>query len=108
MNFCEKLFQTKLLSRLSHKVCRLLFSPVLLRKFTNNDSGDGDDGDDDDDDGVRACENQSPTVRKNIIPCVHWCEVSGWEALQTKLLQDTGDQLWTVVSYKIWHKCAMV
>ena len=35
MNFCEKLFQTKLLSRLSHKVCRLLFSPVLLRKFTN-------------------------------------------------------------------------
>ena len=35
MNFCEKLFQTKLLSRLSHKVCRLLSSPVLLRKFTN-------------------------------------------------------------------------
>ena len=31
MNFCEKLFQTKLLSRLSHKVCRLLSSPVLLR-----------------------------------------------------------------------------
>ena len=36
MNFGEKLFQTKLLSRLSHKVCRLLPSPVLLRKFTNN------------------------------------------------------------------------
>ena len=36
MNFCEKLFQTKLLSRLSHKVCRLLSSPVLLRKFTND------------------------------------------------------------------------
>ena len=32
--FGEKLFQTKLLSRLSHKVCRLLSSPVLLRKFT--------------------------------------------------------------------------
>ena len=34
MNFGEKLFQAKLLSRLSHKVCRLLSSPVLLRKFT--------------------------------------------------------------------------
>ena len=33
--FSEKLFQTKLLSRLSHKVCCLLSSPVLLRKFTN-------------------------------------------------------------------------
>ena len=32
--FGEKLFQTKLLSRLSHKVCRHLSSPVLLRKFT--------------------------------------------------------------------------
>ena len=32
--FGEKLFQTKLLSRLSHKVCRPLSSPVLLRKFT--------------------------------------------------------------------------
>ena len=32
--FGEKLFQTKLLSRLSHKVCHLLSSPVLLRKFT--------------------------------------------------------------------------
>ena len=32
----EKLFQTNLLSRLSHKVCRLLPSPVLLRKSTNN------------------------------------------------------------------------
>ena len=30
----RKLFQTKLLSRLSHKVCRLLSSPVLLHKFT--------------------------------------------------------------------------
>ena len=30
----EKLFQTNLLSRLSHKVWRLLSSPVLLRKFT--------------------------------------------------------------------------
>ena len=30
----EKLFQTNLLSRLSHKVCRLLSSPVLLSKFT--------------------------------------------------------------------------
>ena len=33
--FGKKLFQAKLLSRLSHKVCRLLSSPVLLRKFTN-------------------------------------------------------------------------
>ena len=32
----EKLFQTNLLSQLSHKVCRLLSSSVLLRKFTNN------------------------------------------------------------------------
>ena len=31
----EKLIQTNLLSRLSHKVCRLLSSPVLLGKFTN-------------------------------------------------------------------------
>ena len=30
----EKLFQTNLLSRLSHKVCRLLSSSVLLSKFT--------------------------------------------------------------------------
>ena len=42
MNFGEKLFQAKLLSRLSHKVCRLLSSPVLLRKFTNDD-GDGNE-----------------------------------------------------------------
>ena len=34
--FDEKLFQTKLLSRLSHKICRLFSSPVLLRKFTKN------------------------------------------------------------------------
>ena len=34
MKFGEKLFQTKLLSRLSHKACRLLSFPVLLRKFT--------------------------------------------------------------------------
>ena len=33
VKFGVKLFQTKLLSRLSHKVCRLLSSPVLLRKF---------------------------------------------------------------------------
>ena len=32
--FGGKCFQTKLLSRLSHKVCRLLFSSVLLPKFT--------------------------------------------------------------------------
>ena len=31
--FGEKLFQTKLLSRLSHKVCRFVPSPVLLRKI---------------------------------------------------------------------------
>ena len=36
VKFGGKFFQTKLLSaRLSHKVCRLLSSPVLLRKFTN-------------------------------------------------------------------------
>ena len=35
VKFGEKLFQTKLLSRLSHKVCRLLSSPVLLRKSSN-------------------------------------------------------------------------
>ena len=35
VTFGENLFQTKLLSRLSHKVCCLLSSPVLLRKFTN-------------------------------------------------------------------------
>ena len=32
-------FQTKLLSRLSHKVCRLLFSSVLLREFTTINEG---------------------------------------------------------------------
>ena len=36
VNFGENLFQTNLLSRLSHKVCRLLSSPVLLRKFTDD------------------------------------------------------------------------
>ena len=35
MKFGGKVFQTELLSRLSHKECRLLSSPVLLRKFTN-------------------------------------------------------------------------
>ena len=34
MKFGEKLFQTRLLSRFSHNVSRLLPSPVLLRKFT--------------------------------------------------------------------------
>ena len=43
MNFGEKLFQTKLLSRLSHKVCRLLPSPVLLRKFTISEFTQQDD-----------------------------------------------------------------
>ena len=33
VKFGVKLFQTKLLSRLSHKVCRLLSSPVLFCKF---------------------------------------------------------------------------
>ena len=33
MKFGEKLFETKLLSPLSYKICRLLSSPVLLRKF---------------------------------------------------------------------------
>ena len=36
VNVGENLFQTNLLSRLSHKVCRLLSSPVLLRKFTDD------------------------------------------------------------------------
>ena len=35
VKFGEKLFQTKLLSRLAHEVCRLRSSTVLLRKFTN-------------------------------------------------------------------------
>ena len=34
VKFCGS--KAKLLSRLSHKVCRRLSSPVLLRKFTNN------------------------------------------------------------------------
>ena len=34
MKIPGKFFQTKLLSRLSHNVCRLLPSPVLLRTFT--------------------------------------------------------------------------
>ena len=34
MKFGGRFFQTKFLSRLSHKVCRRLSSPVLLRKFT--------------------------------------------------------------------------
>ena len=39
-NLRQIFFQTKLLSRLSHKVCRLLCSQVLLRKLTyNNDCG---------------------------------------------------------------------
>ena len=33
-SFGGKIFQTKLLSRLSHKVCCLLSFPVLLREFT--------------------------------------------------------------------------
>ena len=36
VKFGGKFFPTKLLSRLSHKVCRLLSSPVLLRKFTKD------------------------------------------------------------------------
>ena len=35
LNLAKNLFQAKLLSRLSHKVCSLLASLVLLRKFTN-------------------------------------------------------------------------
>ena len=35
VKFGGKVFLTKLLSHLSHKVCRLLSSPVLLRKPTN-------------------------------------------------------------------------
>ena len=34
MKIGGKVSLTKLLSRLSHKVCRLLYSPVLLRKPT--------------------------------------------------------------------------
>ena len=36
MKFGRGFFQTKLLTRLSLKVCRLLSSPVLLRKSTIN------------------------------------------------------------------------
>ena len=35
VKFGEKLFQTKFLSSLSHKVYRVLSSPVLLGEFTN-------------------------------------------------------------------------
>ena len=35
MKLSEKLFLTKLLSRLSYKDCRLRSSPVLLRNFSN-------------------------------------------------------------------------
>ena len=42
MKFGKKLFQAKLLSRLSHKVCRLLSSPVLLHKFTTDGMWDHD------------------------------------------------------------------
>ena len=34
LEFGGRFFQTKLLSRLSHKVCRHLSSPFLLHKFT--------------------------------------------------------------------------
>ena len=34
VKFGGRFFQAKLLSCLSHKVCRRLSSPVLLRKFT--------------------------------------------------------------------------
>ena len=36
MKFGENFFQTKLLSHLSDRVCRLLSSPVLLPKFTSD------------------------------------------------------------------------
>ena len=39
MKFGETFFQTKLLSRLSHRVYRRLSSPVLLRKLTHNETG---------------------------------------------------------------------
>ena len=35
VKFSVKVFEIKLKSRLSHKVCRLFSSPVLLRKFAN-------------------------------------------------------------------------
>ena len=41
MKFGGGFFQTKLLSRLSHRVCRRLSSPVLLRKFTSRSVGTG-------------------------------------------------------------------
>ena len=34
-SLAKRYLKTKLLSRLSHKVCRLLTPPVLLRKFTS-------------------------------------------------------------------------
>ena len=41
MKVAEKIFQTKLLPRLSHRVCRLLSSPypVLLRKLSSLGGG---------------------------------------------------------------------
>ena len=34
-SLAKRFFETKLLPRLAHKVCRLRSSPILLRKFTN-------------------------------------------------------------------------
>ena len=42
--FGGKFFQTKLLPRLSHKFCRLLSSPVVLRRFTINETEGGIQG----------------------------------------------------------------
>ena len=61
--FGETLFQTKLLSRLSHKVCCLLSSPVLLRKFTNDD--DDDDDKDKDDDADHDYDHRKPRTSRS-------------------------------------------
>ena len=44
MKFGGKFFQTKLLSTLSHKACRLLSFPVLLLKFCNISSSHEEGG----------------------------------------------------------------
>ena len=41
VKFAGRFFQTELLSRLSHKVCRRLSSPVLLRKLPPRVGGRG-------------------------------------------------------------------
>ena len=72
LKFEANFFQTKLLSRLSHKVCRLLCSPVLLRESTINQSRDR----------KRICRRCAEYVSKQawtakIYEVTHW-NLQGW------------------------------